>query len=224
MNNLKINFFKIEKILKYRFKNKSLLELALTHSSYANMAGTISNERIEFLGDTVLNLVISERIYADKDFPEGQLSKLRSRIVSEQPLSILAEQLGIDKFLITQSGSNKIVPSISMKADLMEAIIGAIYLDGGLKNAKKFILKNFEKIINKAENLDVLEDSKTLLQERYVGSSVKYVAKKSGSEHNPIFNVVVYINKIACGRGSAGTKRKAEQLAASEALKNTTKV
>lgn len=220
----KHDFSKVEKILRYRFKDKGLLKLALTHSSYANANNLVSNERIEFLGDTVLDLIITERIYADKDFPEGQLSRLRSRIVSEQPLAELCEKMGLSQYLITQGGTSKTPPSASMRADMMEALIGAIYLDGGLKHAKKFVIHHFNDIIQKSESLKVLEDYKTRLQEQFVNSSIRYVAKKSGSEHDPIFSVVVYVNKVASGKGVAGTKRKAEQIAASQALKNLTKV
>lgn len=215
---------KIEKILHHRFTNKKVLFNAFCHSSFANNFSVPSNERLEFLGDTILNFIISERICMDVDYMEGGLSKLRSKIVSEVPLAALCEKLGLDKFLLVGNGSGKMIPSQAMKADLIEAIICAIYIDGGLKGAKKFIFANFEKIIERAEDLDVLEDAKSLLQEKLVGSKIKYVSKKTGSEHKPTFSAEVLINGVISGRGVAKNKKIAEQFAAGEALKNITKV
>ena len=126
---------KIEKVIDYRFKDKKLLENAFTHSSFANINHVRSNERLEFLGDTVLSTIISERIYFDMDYNEGQLSKLRSKIVSMHPLALLIEKLSLVDFLQYAGSSNRNNITDNMKADLMESIIGAIYFDGGVESA-----------------------------------------------------------------------------------------
>ncbi len=214
----------IENIIGYKFSEKNLIFNAFCHSSYANSFSLKSNERLEFLGDSVLGFVIADKIYHDKDYAEGNLSKLRSKIVSENPLADLCDKLDLAKFMLIGNGSNKFKPTVSMKADLIESIIAAIYLDGGLKFAKKFILSHFKSIINNAEGLEILEDSKSLLQEKFYDQKIKYVYSKTGKEHDPIFKVKVYINDCVCGKGEASTKKQAEQIAAKEALKNITKV
>ncbi len=215
---------KIEEIIEYKFRDKSLLEIAFTHSSYANINHTKSNERLEFLGDTVLSTIISEKIYFDMDYNEGQLSKLRSNIVSMRPLALLIESLGLIDFLQYSGSSNRANITDNMKADLMESIIAAIYIDGGLEEAKKFVKKKFFPIITEMEKLKVLEDSKSYLQEQLKNESIKYTTTKTGSDHNPTFTATVIINGVAMGRGVGSSKRQAEKLAASEAIKKLTKV
>lgn len=215
---------KIEKIIEYNFKDKKLLETAFTHSSYANINHLQSNERLEFLGDTVLSTIISERIYNDMDYNEGQLSKLRSKIVSMHPLALLIEKLSLVKFLQYAGSNNRANITDNMKADLMEATIGAIYIDGGLEEARKFVRRNFFPLISEMEKLTVLEDAKSYLQEKLKNDSIKYTTTKKGSDHNPIFTATVIINGEAMGRGSGGSKRQAETLAAEDALKKLTKV
>ncbi|MBP3630649.1 MAG: ribonuclease III [Clostridia bacterium] len=214
----------IEKIIEYKFTKKELLVTAFTHSSYANINHTTSNERLEFLGDTVLSTIISERIYFDMDYNEGQLSKLRSKIVSMRPLALLIENLGLINYLRYSGSSNRANITDNMKADLMEAIIGAIYIDGGFDEAKSFVKKKFFPLIVEMEKLEVLEDSKSYLQEMLKNESIKYTTNKTGSDHNPIFTATVVINGVAMGKGVGGSKRQAEKLAASEALKKLTKV
>ena len=220
----KSEIINIEKIIGYKFSDKSIIFNAFCHSSYAHSFNLKSNERLEFLGDSILGFTVSCRVYKDKDYAEGNLSKLRSKIVSEEPLAKICERLGLDEFMLIGNGSKHFKPTISMKADLIEAIIASIYIDGGLKPAQKFIMNNFESIISDAEGLKVLEDSKSLLQEKFYNDKIKYLYKKLGEEHNPVFKVTVYINDVACGKGEASTKKNAEQIAAREALKNITKV
>lgn len=209
----------IEEIIGYVFKNKSLLVNAFTHSSYAHIKAVKSNERLEFLGDTLLSTIISEKIYADMDYNEGQLSKLRSRIVSMQPLALLIENMGLSKYLLYIGSLTD-----NMKADLMEAVIGAIYIDGGSVATKNFIHKHFGETVKAMEKLNVLADSKSALQERFKNDQVKYTSSKSGTDHNPTFTAVVLINGVVCGRGEGSTKKQAEMRAASECLKNINKV
>lgn len=215
---------KIENIIEYRFKNKKLLETAFTHSSFANINHVKSNERLEFLGDTVLSTIISERIYSDMDYNEGQLSKLRSKIVSMHPLAMLIEKLKLVDYLQYAGSSNRNNITDNMKADLMEAIIGAIYIDGGIDKAREFVRNNFFSMINEMEKLKVLEDAKSYLQEQLKSDSIKYTTTKSGSDHNPSFTATVVINGVAMGKGVGSSKRQAETLAAEDALKKLTKV
>lgn len=207
----------VEKILKYTFKDKELLSEALTHSSYANSFGIKSNERLEFLGDTVLNLVITERIFYDKDYKEGDLSKLRSKIVSQKPLSNVVDNLGLSKYLKT-SGLGKQLPTESMKADLLEAVVGAMYADGSLKELKNFILTNFKDVIHNTEELKQLADSKSYLQEMLKNKKIKYISTKSGSDHNPTFKTKLVVDDVVLGTGISGIKKQAEQMAAKEAI------
>jgi ribonuclease-3 len=153
------------------------------------------------------------------DYQEGNLSKLRSRIVSMQPLAEIADRTGISNYL--QYVGNL---TDNMKADLMESIIGAIYIDGGLDKARDFVKRNFFSMINEMEKLKVLEDAKSYLQEQLKTDSIKYTTTKSGSDHNPSFTATVVINGVAMGKGVGGSKRQAETLAAEDALKKLTKV
>lgn len=213
----------IEKIINYKFKDKNLLITAFTHSSFANNFHVKSNERLEFLGDTVLSTIISERIYSDMDYNEGQLSKLRSKIVSMHPLAELIEGLGLIRYL-QFSGSSREAITDNMKADLMEAIIGAIYIDGGLEKARGFVSKNFFNMIKACEKLNELEDSKSKLQEMLKSDSIKYTTNKSGTDHNPTFTASCMVNGVLMGRGTGSSKRQAETMAAGEAIKKLTKV
>lgn len=217
---MRIDVDKIEQILCYRFRNRKLLIQAFTHSSYSNENRCECNERLEFLGDSVLSVIISTKLFFDSDKREGALSRLRARIVSEKPLALIAESLQIDGFLLKGEGEKRTETTQSMKADLVESIIGAIYLDGGLDEAKKFVLRVFEDIIIEMENTDEEKDYKTQLQEKFSHAKIKYIAEKSGPPHMPEFAVVVYINNVAVGRGEGKTKREAEQMSAHNALYN----
>lgn len=216
---MKIDVKAIERILEYTFKDKKLLEKAFTHSSFANENHIECNERLEFLGDSVLSLVISTKLFFDSKEREGGLSRLRARIVSEKPLALIVESFNLDKFLLKGEGESKVETTCSMKADLLEAIIGAIYIDSGIEEAKKFVLRFFEDVIVEMETTTEEKDYKTQLQEKLSHAKIKYVAEKSGPPHMPIFNVLVYVNKVICGKGTGKTKRDAEQMAAGDALK-----
>lgn len=209
----------IEQIIGYTFKDKDLLNRAFTHSSYANIKNTKSNERLEFFGDTLLSTIISEKIYFDMDYAEGDLSKLRSRIVSMTPLAELIENMGLSKYLLYMGTLTN-----NMKADLMEAIIGAIYIDSGMTETKKFVSRVFGEKVKSMEKLNILADSKSYLQEHFSDSTIKYTCSKSGADHNPTFLATVLINGVVCGRGTGATKKEAEKKAASEAITNLNKV
>lgn len=211
----------IEKIIGYQFNNNTLLFTALTHSSFANEnKGEVPfNERLEFLGDSVLQLISGEKMYRENPkMPEGDMSKHRAALVCEDALASYAKEIRLGDFLNLgrgeeQSGGRE-RPSIL--ADAFEALIGAIYLDGGLAPAKKFVLKFLDKA-----HLN-LKDYKTLLQEiiqQNPGEKVVYVlAGESGPDHNKSFEVEVHLNSNVIGRGKGRSKKRAEQAAAKEAL------
>lgn len=214
----------IEKQIGYKFKNKQLLQTALTHSSFANENKVPSNERLEFLGDTILNFLISEILFHEVNKAEGKLSKMRARIVSEDPLFEIGQKLQISNFLKKGIGERKNPESKAMVADLVEAIIGAIYLDGGMAAAKKFVLTQFGELVKQIEMAKIIADSKSYLQEKFSKEKIRYRTVKQGEEHQPIFTSKVFVNSVLCGTGVAGTRKGAEQLAASEAIKNVKKV
>lgn len=214
----KSQVLEIENILGYKFKDKSFLQTAFTHSSYANIKNVKSNERLEFFGDALLETIISEKIYFDVDYAEGNLSKLRSRIVSTEPLANLADSLGLSKYLMYVGN---LTPK--MKADLIESTIASIYLDGGMEATKKYVSRVFGGTVRAMENLTVLADSKSYLQEVLGNADIKYTYSKTGADHDPTYLATVIINGEVCGRGSDSKKKEASKKAASEALKKLTK-
>lgn len=208
-----------ERLSGLAFVDEQLLFNALCHSSYAHEHNVKSNERLEFLGDSVLGIVISERLFADeKQAPEGKLSQMRARVVSEEPLAAVAKEKGFDELLLLGVGEMRAKPSKSMIADEMEAIIGAIYLDQGLEKAREFVLDNFSSLILAAETAPQTNDCKSLLQEKYYQDGVRYVTTEKGAEHEPTFLSVVYVGNKVAGRGKGRNKRAAEKAAAEAAL------
>lgn len=217
----------LEEKIGYEFKNKGLLLNALTHSSYANEnrdGGVLSNERLEYLGDAVLELISARYIYDIKPaMPEGKMTRLRSELVCEQSLYAVAKELSLGKYLRMGKGEDKNGgrerPSIL--ADATEAVLAAMYLDGGFAVADEFIrhmLLNPASIKEKST-----EDYKTELQEliqRTQGSRISYEqVDESGPDHNKVFTFCVKLNGAEIGRGKGHTKKEAEQAAAREALK-----
>jgi len=208
----------------YEFKDESLLIRALTHSSYANESGgkNESNERLEFLGDSVLGFITAEFFFSrEKDLPEGELTKLRAAAVCEKALSGFANKIGLGEYLLLGKGeinsNGKERPSIL--ADAFEALIAAIYLDGGIENAKKFVAQFLEDF---SAEYYVINDAKTILQEivqKNPGELLEYVlVNESGPDHAKCFEVEVRLNANVIGRGKGRSKKQAEQLAAKEAL------
>ncbi len=205
----------------YVFKDKDLLKLALTHSSYANetRGHTQYNERLEFLGDAVLQLVTSEKLYTENpDMPEGKMSKKRASLVCEEALSVYSKQIDMGSFLLLGKGEESTGgrerPSIL--ADAFEAVIGAIFLDGGIESAKPFILR----FLNDTDLH--LQDFKTVLQEiiqKNPGERLSYVVvAENGPDHDKSFTVEVKLNSNTIGSGIGRSKKQAEQQAAKEAL------
>ncbi|MBQ7452792.1 MAG: ribonuclease III [Clostridia bacterium] len=216
---MEFEFEKAQGKIGVEFKNKSLLVQAFTHSSYANENKAKSNERLEFLGDSILGMIVTEAIYSQTKFNEGDLSKLRALIVSEEPLSKVIDELGLEELMLKGVGESKNkVSSKAIKCDLFEAIVGAIYIDQGLEVCKEFILRMLKPTFDEAFALDGFEDSKTRLQEKFAHARIRYETLKRGPEHNPYYHCVVFVNGVACGEGKAGTKKASEQMAASMAL------
>ncbi|MCC8196191.1 MAG: ribonuclease III [Ruminococcus sp.] len=216
-----------EQKLGYTFKDKDLLIEALTHSSYANESHHTrnSNERLEFLGDSVLSIVVSEYLFEEcQDYPEGELSKTRATLVCEKSLAKFAEQIDLKEYIylgkgeLSNGGKNR--PSII--SDAFEAVIAAVYLDGGFEVAKKYVLRFIPENVEEAAAKEY-DDYKTVLQEiiqKNPEESVEYeLVSESGPAHRRSFTVDVMLNSNVIGTGTASSKKRAEQLAAKEALK-----
>ena len=223
MNTLDLNG--LEEAIGYKFKDKGLLKQALTHSSYANEQKINKSgdyERLEFLGDAVLEVVSSEFLFHKyPDLPEGRLTKLRASMVCEPSLAICARDLDLSKYILLGKGEESTGGRgrESITSDVMEAIIGAIFLDGGMEKAKEHINRF---ILSDLENKVLFYDSKSTLQEVMQGELKKefeYVLiGESGPEHDKEFEVRVMSGKSELGRGKGRTKKAAEQQAAYEAL------
>lgn len=211
----------------YQFKNPALLNEALTHSSYANEHKSQHikyNERLEFLGDSVLSIVVSDYIYKNcPELPEGELTKLRASLVCEKSLYEFAKKIDLGKYLILSKGErhNGGADRPSILSDAFEALIAAIYIDGGLAPASKHIL-NFVIPAIKNSKKKKINDYKTTLQEiiqKNPGEKLEYVlVKESGPDHNKHFVVEVHLNSNVIGKGGGRSKKEAEQQAAREAL------
>ena len=219
------NIEEFEEIIGYRFKNKELLEQALSHSSYANEKKRHggSNERLEFLGDSVLSIVVSDYLYKNINVPEGDLTKMRASLVCEKSLFVFAKEIHLGEFILLGKGEENTGgrerPSIL--SDAFEAVIAAIYLDGGIEPAAKHILRFMPEDIKRTKK-PVLSDFKTLLQEvvqKNPEEKVEYVLiGEEGPDHNKRFVVEVCLNSQVIGKGKGRSKKEAEQLAAKEAL------
>ncbi len=214
--------------IKYSFNKPELLNIALTHSSYANECKKQKikhNERLEFLGDSVLGVVVSDYIFNKfPNYPEGELTKLRATIVCEPSLGAAAQQLELGKYLLLGKGEeitggrNR----ISILSDTFEAVIGAIYLDGKLNKSKEFILDNLTDIIHKAVEGSLFIDYKTELQEilqKTTKNKIKYIViDEEGPDHNKTFYVAVKVGDKLLGEGNGKSKKEAEQESAKTAL------
>lgn len=221
---------KMQRQIEYKFKDINLLNWALTHSSYANeykKHKVIYNERLEFLGDSILGLIVSEYIYGEyPKYPEGELTKLRATVVCEPSLSFLAKNIELGKYLLLGKGEEATGgrERVSILADAFEALIGAIYLDGEMVNAKTFVLYHLKPVIEDAINgIELFIDYKTQLQEilqkNNKGKITYQVVKEEGPDHNKLFHTEVYIKETTLGRGVGKSKKDAEQDAAKSALK-----
>ena len=210
----------LEKIIKYNFKKKTLLEKAVTHKSFNN---NINNEKLEFLGDRVLGLTISE-ILLEKypDEKEGVIDKKFANLVNKKTCSLIAKKIDLKKFILLGSSHRKLDRSSDkITSDCLEAIVGAIYLDGGFKFAKKFIHHFWEEYLLKS-NITLI-DSKTKLQEfslKKFKVLPKYIfSKKTGPQHRPLFKTEVQIPNSKKVIGIGSSKKNAQQDAANKLLK-----
>ena len=218
---------KLEENIKYSFKNRTLLENALSHSSYANEKHLKygSNERLEFLGDAVLSVIVADYLYKNfPDRPEGELTKLRASLVCEKSLCGFARNLQLGDFLLLGRGEeqNGGRERDSILADAFEAVLAAVYLDGGMDIAREYVLRFIKEELSHTED-EAFHDYKTILQEviqRNPEERLSYVlCGESGPDHNKSFSVEVYLNSNVIGSGTGKTKKRAEQMAAKDALK-----
>ncbi len=224
----------LERCLTYHFKDPALLQQAITHKSYLNEAREKSqkdNERLEFLGDAVLDLVISQDFLLNyPDTAEGELSKMKARIVSETALAKVARRLEIGRFLLLGRGEEMTQGRAkpSLLANAIEAVLAAIYLDGGLESARDVIQKIFKDDIEELLKTEAFTDYKTELQELcqrdYEILPVYTVLSESGPDHQKTFEVQLSIKGNVYGRGIGHSKKEAEQQAAHEALEKLKKV
>ena len=215
----------LEEKIDYRFRDFDLLKQAMIHSSYANekrLPKYGCNERLEFLGDAVLELVSSEFLfYEHQKMPEGELTKTRASLVCESALAFCAKELELGRYLLLGKGEEATGGRgrSSVTSDAMEALVGAIYIDGGFASAKEFIMKF---VLNDLENRKLFYDSKTILQEtvqaNFKGGVQYRLIDESGPEHNKSFSAAVYIEDIRYGTGEGRTKKAAEQEAAYQSI------
>ena len=214
----------LQEKLNSSFGDKELIITALTHSSYANEHRCQSNERLEFIGDSVLGMIVAMHLYRTfPKLPEGKMTRMRAELVCEQSLWEVADKLGFGEHL--RLGKGEALTGgrerHSILADCVEAVIAALYIDGGFEVAKQFV---DEHILSKLESLGTTPagDYKTRLQElvqRFHGQSLSYeLLSESGPDHMKVFCAAVYLNGEMIGQGEGRTKKEAEQNAASKAL------
>ena len=222
LNNISL----FEENINYEFTNKEYILEALTHSSYSNENKNYPfNERLEFLGDSVLSIVISDYLFKkETKLPEGELTKIRANIVCEESLSEVSKDIHLGKYMLLGKGEEATGgrERISILADALEAVIAAIYLDGGLDKAREFILTNMEKIINDSIKGKIFRDYKTCLQEVLQSNGENNIwyklIEEKGPDHNKRFVMEVGINDTVLGVGEGKSKKDAEQVAAKCAL------
>ena len=216
----------LEKKIGYCFKNDKLLFRALSHSSFANECKQSegSNERLEFLGDAVLSIVVSDCIFKDYvHLPEGELTKIRASLVCEKSLCVFAKEIDLGSYIMLGKGEKMTGGNErpSILADAFEALIAAIYLDGGIDAASRFVMSFVGRELNE-QHVGNFEDYKTMLQEiiqKNPEELLEYVlVGESGPDHDKRFEVEVRLNSNVIGRGFGRTKKQAEQDGAKEAL------
>jgi ribonuclease-3 len=222
------NITKLESTIDYVYKDKCNVMLALTHSSYANENKALklnSNERLEFLGDAILNIAISEYIYKNyENLPEGEMTKMRASIVCEASLMRCSNAINLGKYLFLGKGEEVTGgrSRTSILSDAFEALIGSIYLDSGFENARLFIYASMREIIGGTANGDTFIDYKTQLQEKAQKISdqkiIYDILEEKGPDHNKFFVAQVSLGERVMGTGEGKSKKEAEQKAAAVAL------
>lgn len=216
----------LEERLQYRFQEPRLLEAALTHTSWANEQGVEDDyERLEFLGDAILGAITASWLFDRRsDLDEGELSKLKSYVVSESVLAHHAERLGLGEYLRLGVGESRSGgrEKKSLLADVMEAVIGAVFQDGGLQSARSVTLELLEAALGERVEIPEFRDSKTALQEtvqaRSAGLPEYRHVSEEGPDHQKRFHVECWVDGRLLGTGDGGTKKQAEQRAARAAL------
>ncbi len=216
---------RLEESIGYTFKNKFLLKNALTHTSYANENNVKSNEKLEFLGDSILEFISSKYIYTKyPNLKEGEMTKVRADVVCERSLYKVALKHNFSDFLFIGKSQiiNKGNERPSILADSIEAVIAAIYFDSGLEEAEKFIVENLKDYIESASKHVGMKDHKTVLQEKlqiHGDVKIKYdIIKESGPDHDKTFTARVSLNGNVLADGKGRTKKEAEMEAAKKAL------
>ncbi|MCX7772368.1 MAG: ribonuclease III [Clostridia bacterium] len=219
---------RLEQRIGYKYRNKQFAVNALIHSSYSNEHHSFAaknNERLEFLGDAILDFVLSLMLYNDKNsFSEGEMSKMRALIVCEASLSVCAQEMNLGELILLGRGeeSNGGRSRPSILSDALEAIIGSIYLDGGMEEAEGFIMGLLGETYNKAVSGMLFMDYKTALQEELQKSGdiqIQYkLVEANGPDHSKTFKITVYANGKPIGTGVGKSKKDAEQMAAKAAL------
>lgn len=219
----------LQKNLNYEFKDIKLLETALTHSSYANehnMKTTENNERLEFLGDAIVSLIVSRYLYKKyPHYPEGELTKIRASVVCESSLAFIAKQINLGDFLLLGKGEESTGgrERESILGDASEALVGAVYMDSDFETTSRLLLDKFENdLVHAVAKGSLFIDYKTDLQENLQKKKrvkIEYsVAKEEGPDHSKVFHINVIIDGNVIGKGSGRNKKEAEQMAAKEAL------
>ena len=218
---------KLQENIGYKFKDQELLKKALTHTSYAYEHNVESNEKLEFLGDSILEFISS--IYLYKNYPklkEGEMTKVRATVVCEQSLFEVAKRLDFSEFLITgrSEKSSEGVKNKAILADSVEAVIAAIYLDSNLENAEKFIIRNLKDAIEIESKHVGVKDYKTVLQEKlqeHGNVKIEYeIILEKGPDHDKYFVAQVLCDGKILAKGSGKSKKNAEMQAAKSALEN----
>jgi ribonuclease-3 len=218
----------LQKQIKVSFKDASLLERAFIHRSYLNehpKSGLEHNERLEFLGDAVLELVVTDYLYRHYENPEGDLTNWRSALVKTESLSAVADKLELDQYLLLSRGEAKgnARSRALIHANCVEAVIGAIYLDQGYEAARSFIeahiVSRLKEILEEGSWVDPKSKFQELAQEREGYTPHYRVLEEMGPDHDKVFSVGVYIGDRLCGKGQGSSKQAAQQAAAAVALK-----
>lgn len=221
------DFSKLEKALKLKFKDKNLLTQAFVHRSYLNEHPNFKlnhNERLEFLGDAVLELVVTEHLFRKYERPEGDMTNWRAAIVNTQSLSESAEQLGFKEYLLLSQGEKRGSEKARqyILADAFEAFLGALYLDQGLKAAKDFIethlISKLPLILKQGLYVDAKSRFQEKAQEKVKVTPIYEVLKEWGPDHNKHFLMGVFLDQELAGEGQGSSKREAEEQAARKAL------
>ncbi len=219
-----------EKRIGYVFKDKALLRQCFTHSSYTNEhKNEKNNERLEFFGDAILDMVITEYLYNTTNKDEGEMTKERASLVSRVPLQTAISDLGLDDLMLRSSGSAKDEKNEKLISSLFEAIVAGIYIDGGMPNAKKFIIdKLIKKVyVNKGTkteskqkaNLDSKSELQEFAQQKKIGKIEYKIIERSGPDHKPTFKVSVSVDGKVLATGVGQSKKLAEMQAAGVAIK-----